>query len=83
MLMLLQQVPEKAPIVVDMVRQPEATPGISYGGVLLSAVTAVGLILLAAVLVGLLVGGVFIFFRKRRDARAQAPAEPSHVRLQI
>lgn len=81
--MLLQQAPAQAPIVVDVIRQPEVTPAISYGGVLLSAVTMVGLILLAAVAVGMLVGGVFIFFRKRSDARSQTPPEPTHVRLQI
>lgn len=81
--MLLQQAPAQAPIVVDVIRQPEATPAISYGGVLLSAVTMVGLILVAAIVVGLLVGGVFIVVSRRRDARAQTPAEPSHVRLRI
>jgi hypothetical protein len=48
LLLLLQ----KAPIVVEVVKQPPATPSISYGSVLLSAVALVGVILLASLLVG-------------------------------
>ena len=60
MLLLLLQ---KAPIVVEVVKQPAPTPSISYGSVLLSAVALVGVILLASVLVGVAVGGIFIYLK--------------------
>ncbi|MEQ1758668.1 MAG: hypothetical protein ABL986_10140 [Vicinamibacterales bacterium] len=75
--------PQQNPIVVEVVKQPDATPEISYGSVLLSAVNLVGVILGAALLVGAIVGGVIIL-RKRRDAaKNNGVTEPSHVRLHI
>ena len=79
MLLLLLQ---KAPIVVEVVKQPPATPSISYGSVLLSAVALVGVILLASLLVGVLVGGIFIYLKKRFNLWAP-PTDPGHARLRI
>ena len=79
MLLLLLQ---KAPIVVDVVKQPPATPSISYGSVLLSAVALVGVILLASILVGVVVGGIFIYLKKRFNLWAP-PTDPGHARLRI
>ena len=70
-------------IVVEVVKQPPPTPEISYGSVLLSAVNLVGLILVAALLMGALVGGIIIWRRKRDEARNQQVGEPTHVRLRI
>ena len=79
MLLLLLQ---KAPIVVEVVKQPPPTPSISYGSVLLSAVALVGVILLASMLVGVVVGGVFIYLKKRFNLWAP-PTDPGHARLRI
>jgi hypothetical protein len=73
---------QKAPIVVDVVKQPPATPSISYGSVLLSAVALVGVILLASMVVGLIVGGIFIYLKKRFNLWAP-PTDPGHARLRI
>jgi hypothetical protein len=78
LLLLLQ----KAPIVVDVAKQPAATPSISYGSVLLSAVALVGVILLASMLVGVIVGGIFIYLKKRFNLWAP-PTDPGHARLRI
>lgn len=77
--MALQQ---QGPIVVEVTQQPAATPEISYGSVLLSAVNLVGVILAAAILVGALVGGVIIWRKKRGEAKRPV-GEPTHVRLRI
>jgi hypothetical protein len=79
LLLLLQK---NAPIVVDVVKQPPPTPSISYGSVLLSAVVLVGVILLASAIVGVLVGGLFIFLKKRFNLWAP-PTDPGHARLRI
>jgi len=78
LLLLLQ----KAPIVVEVVKQPPPTPSISYGSVLLSAVALVGVILLASLLVGVVVGGIFIYLKKRFNLWAP-PTDPGHARLRI
>jgi len=75
MLALLQQ----SPIVFEVAKQPPPTPEISYASVLLSGVELVGVILLASALVGLLVGGVFIFFKKRRAASMPTDVDPGHM----
>ena len=72
---------QKAPIVVDVVKQPPPTPTISYGGILMSAVALVVLILVAAALVGVVVGGIFIFVKNRFNWRG--PTDPGHARLRI
>jgi len=75
--------PQQNPIVVEVVQQPTPTPEISYGGVLLSAMNLVGVILAGALLMGALVGGVIIWRKKRLEARGGRISEPSHVRLRI
>ena len=77
MLFLLQQQP---PIVVEVDPQPAASPSISYGGMLLSALGLVGVILLAAFVVGGIVGAVIIWRKKREDSSAP-PTDPGHQRL--
>lgn len=75
------QQPQK-PIVVEVASQPPVTPGISYGGVLGSAALMAVAILFAALIVGVVVGGGVIWFKKRKEKDSAAPA-PTHVRLQI
>ena len=79
MLFLLQQ---QQPIVVPLEPQPPVTPSISYGGMLLSALGLVGVILLAAFIVGGIVGAVIIWRKKREDAVAP-PTDPGQQRLRI
>ena len=66
MLFLLQQ--PQAPIVVTVDPQPAVTPPISYGGMLLSALGLVGVIVVAALIVGGLIGAVIIWRKKRQEA---------------
>ena len=75
--MLLQQQP---PIVVDVVKQPPVAPEITMGDVVLGAVGLTGVIMICAVLAGLLVGGVFIWIKRMRDASAP-PTDPGHSQL--
>jgi uncharacterized Tic20 family protein len=74
---------QQNPIVIEVVEQPVATPEISYGSVLLSAVNLIGVILGAALLMGALVGGLIIWRKKRGERRNTSSGEPTHVRLRI
>ena len=78
MFFLLQPPPQ--PIVVNVEPQPAVTPPVSYGGMLLSAIGLVGVIMLAAFIVGGVIGAVIIWRKKRQDALA-APIDPGHQRL--
>ena len=64
MLFLLQQ----QPIVVNVDPQPPPTPPVSYGGMLLSALGLVGVIMVTAFIVGGLIGAVIIWRKKRQEA---------------
>jgi hypothetical protein len=75
---LLQQ--PQQPIVITVDPQPAATPSISYGSMLLSALGLVGVIVLTAFMVGGIVGAVIIWRKKRQDAAAP-PTDPGHQRL--
>jgi hypothetical protein len=76
-LFLLQQ---QQPIVVEVDPQPAVSPSISYGGMLLSAIGLVGVILVAAFVVGGIIGGVIIWKKRREDAVAP-PTDPGQQRL--
>jgi hypothetical protein len=73
---LLQQ-----PIVVDVVKQPEVTQDISVH-VVLGMFALAGVMLLAAAIGGLIVGGIFVFIRRLQDA-SRPPTDTEHVRLRI
>jgi hypothetical protein len=75
----LQQQP---PIVVDVVKQPPVAPEITMGDVVLGAVGLTGVIMLCALAAGAIVGGIFIWIKRRRDAVAP-PTDPGHSRLRI
>ncbi len=81
-MVLLTFLVQNAPIVVDVAKQPAATPSISYGSVLLSAVVLVLVIFGSAMLVGVVVGGFFIYLKKRFNWGAP-PTDPGHARLRI
>ena len=69
------------PIVVEVIKQPPITPEISYGSVLLSALGVVGVLLLAGIVVGVIVGSTIIWRKRRREATE--PVDHSHVTLHI
>lgn len=75
--------PQQTPIVVEVAGQPAATPEISYGSVLLSAINLVGLILVGALLVGALIGGIIIWRKKWGRDKGGSVGEASHVQLHI
>ena len=72
---------QQNPIVVEVVKQPPITPEISYGSVLLSAVGVIGVLLLAGIVMGLIVGGTIIWRKRRHEATD--PVDHSHVKLHI
>lgn len=74
-LLLLQQ--PKEPIVVNVEPQPAPTPPISYGGMLLSALGLVGLIVVTAFIVGGVIGAVIIWRKKRQEA-LEPPVDSGH-----
>jgi hypothetical protein len=75
---LLQQ----NPIVVEVLKQPPVAREITMGDVVLNAMGMSGIIMLVAAAAGILVGGIIIFVKRRRDAVA-GPTDPGHARLRI
>jgi hypothetical protein len=73
---------QSQPIVVDVVKQPPITPEITMADVVVSAVGLTGVIMILALLAGLTVGAVFIWFKRRQDAAAP-PTDPGHARLRM
>ncbi|HEX5141965.1 MAG TPA: hypothetical protein VFX19_13560 [Dehalococcoidia bacterium] len=76
MLVLLQQ-----PIVVE-VGQPAETARITYPEVILGAVGVAGIIMLVAALVGIGIGALIVY-RKKRDEATKPVEGTGHVRLGI
>jgi hypothetical protein len=76
--MLLQQ----APIIVEVLKQPEPARDISIDYIITMFAT-VGVVLLVAAVGGLIAGAIFIGFRRLRDASAPSTNETEHVRLRI
>ena len=70
------------PIVVDVIKQPPVAREITMGDVVLGAMGFAGVIMVAALAAGLLVGAVVIFIKRRRDAVA-GPTDPGHAKLRI
>ena len=69
------------PIVVEMVKQPPITPEISYGSVLASALGVVGVVFIAGIIVGIVVGATIVWRKRQREATD--PVDHSHVTLHI
>lgn len=72
------------PIVVEVLRQPEATRDVSVDAVL-GMFALAGVAILLAALGGLIVGAIFVWIRRQQAASAPSTDTPvtSHVRLQI
>ena len=68
------------PIIIQTVRQPPITQEITMGDVVLGAVGFVGLVMIAAAIVGLIVGVVVVMIKRSRDAAA-GPTDPGHARF--
>lgn len=77
MLVLLQQ-----PIVVEVGQQPAETARITYPEVILGAVGVAGIIMLVAALVGIGIGALIVY-RKKRDEATRPVEGTGHVRLGI
>lgn len=77
MLVLLQQ-----PIVVDLPPEAGETTRITYPEVILNALGAVGVVMALAIVVGILVGAVIIY-RKRRLETVAPVIDSEHTRLRI
>ena len=77
LLLLLKQ---PGPIIVETVRQPPITREITMGDVVLGAVGFVGTIMIAATVVGLLIGIIVVMIKRSRDAAA-GPTDPGHAKL--
>jgi hypothetical protein len=80
--MLLLFLQQTNPIVVDVVKQPPVTREIGMADVVLGAVGLTGVIMLLAAFVGLVVGGLFILYKRRKDSSAP-PSDPGHARFRI
>jgi hypothetical protein len=76
--MFLQQ----APVVVDVMRQPQATPDISIQYIVTMFASA-GVFLLIAAVGGLIAGAIFVAIRRMQEASAPPTSDTSHVRLRI
>ncbi len=76
--------PQDKPIVVDVIRQPEVTRDVSVDAVL-GMFALAGVFMLFAAVGSLVVGGIYVWIRHRRDASAPSSDTPvtSHVKLQI
>ena len=72
---------QQEPIIVEVLKQPDAARDISID-VVLGMFTMAGIVLLVAALGGLLAGAIFIGIRRFRDASAP-PTDSGHVRLRI
>jgi len=72
------------PIVVDVIRQPAVTRDVSVDAVL-GMFALAGVFMLFAAIGGLIVGGIYVWIRRRQDASAPPSDAPvtSHVKLQI
>jgi len=77
-LSLLFQQP--GPIIIETVRQPPITREITMSDVVLGAVGFVGAIMIAAIVVGLVIGIVIVMIKRSRDASA-GPTDPGHAKL--
>ena len=74
---------QQQPIVVDVAKQPTPTQDISIDYVITMFQTA-GVFLLMAAVGGLIVGAIFVAFKRyREDSAPPATNETDHVKLRI
>ena len=77
-------VPAIEPIIVKVVHTP-ATPELGFGAILAQALGLTGLTLIASLLLGLLLGALFIWMRTRRPLKRSVSTvcEPTTVPLSV
>jgi hypothetical protein len=73
---------QQPPIVVDVVKQPPVTDEITMADVVVGAFGLTGVIMLSALLAGAIAGGIFIWIKRTRDARA-SPDSSGASRLRL
>ncbi len=69
------------PTVTPVVQLAKPTGEIGVADVLLSIVSLIGVLVVVAVLVGLATGGLFILYRRWRDAKSTESSLASYTRL--
>ncbi len=72
---------QQEPIIVEVLKQPEAARDIGVD-VVLGMFAMAGVVMLVAALGGLVAGAIFIGIRRMRDA-STPPTDTEHVRLRI
>ena len=72
---------QQEPIVIQLLKQPEAARDISLD-VVLGMFTMAGVLLLVAAVGGLVAGAIFIGIRRFRDSSAP-PADTNNLKLRI
>jgi hypothetical protein len=73
---------QRPPIVVDVVKQPPVAEEITMADVIVGAFGLTGVIMLSALVAGAIVGAIFIWINRVRDAAAP-PADREHSRLRM
>lgn len=71
---------QRDPIVVEVMKQPPVTPQITIGEVVLSAVGLIGAIIIAALVLGAIVGAIVVL-RKRRSPPPLPSSDAGHSLL--
>ena len=72
---------QQEPIVVEVLKQPEAARDISVD-VAIGMFPLAGVMVLVAVVGGLVVGAIFVGIRRFRESSAP-PADANHIRLRL
>jgi hypothetical protein len=73
---------QQPPIVVDVVKQPPLTAEITMADVIVGAFGLTAVIMLSALLAGAIVGAIFIWIRRARDANT-SPGDLGSSRLRL
>jgi hypothetical protein len=69
---------------VVQIEAPKRADEVGVEDVLIGSIAIIGILIVAALLVGLITGGIFIAIQRWRDKNApDTPAEPSATRLKL
>jgi hypothetical protein len=79
LLLLLQ---EKAPVVVDLAKQPEPTPDVGIYRIL-GMFAMAGVLLAAAAIGSVVVAGGMVLYRRWKDASDPGAGQHTHTKLRI
>jgi hypothetical protein len=73
---------QQPPIVVEVVKQPPVAREITMADVVVGAFGLVGVVMVSALIAGVIVGAVFIWIKRTREAKA-ADAESKGETLRL